>query len=148
MDNKGEHTVIGGRIAYNINEKTEIGLTVVSDEGNQTKQQMSGVDFQYKDTSLVLKMETALSSNQDLDITKKGDAYNIEAQYQKEWGHVKVYTKKVDPNFGLTSALPADSGIQKTGGDLQLKLTEEMTLKGEAVAQKDLKLVQNKLQLR
>lgn len=139
LDNKGEHTVIGGRIAYNINEKTEIGLTVVSDEGNQTKQQMSGVDFQYKDTSLVLKMETAISSNQDLDITKKGDAYNIEAQYQKEWGHVKVYTKKVDPNFGLTSALPADSGIQKTGGDLQLKLTEEMTLKGEAVAQKDLK---------
>ena len=35
----------------------------------------------------------------------------------------------MNPNFGLTSALPADSGIQKTGGDLQLKLTEEMTLK-------------------
>ena len=39
-------------------------------------------------------METALSSNQDLDITKKGDAYNIEAQYQKNGVMLKYIQRK------------------------------------------------------
>lgn len=140
LDTKGDHTVVGGRVAYNINEKTEIGITTVVDQGNQVKQQMSGVDLQYKDTNLVLKMETAISSNKDLDVTKDGQAYNVEAQYQKEWGHVKVYTKKVDPDFGLTAALPADTGIQKTGAEGLLKLKNDMSLKGELLTQKDLKV--------
>lgn len=139
LDSKGDHTVVGGRVAYNINEKTEIGITTVIDQGNQTKQQMSGVDLQYKDSNLVLKMETAISSNDDLNVSTKGQAYNVEAQYQKDWGHVKVYSKKVDPDFGLTASLPADTGIEKTGAEGLLKLREDTSLKGEVLTQKDLK---------
>ena len=138
LDSKGNHTVAGGRLAYNINEKTEIGLTTVIDQGNQSKQQMSGVDLKYKDSDLTIKVESAISSNQDVGVNKSAQAYNLEAQYQKDWGHIKAYTKKVDKDFGLTSSLPADVGIEKTGAEIQLNLKENMRLKGEIIDQKDL----------
>lgn len=138
LDSKGEHNVVGGRLAYNINEKTEVGLTTVIDQGVQTSQQMSGLDLKYKDSNLILKIETAISSNEDLGVIQNGKAYNVEAQYQKEWGHVKVYTKKVDKNFGLITSLPADTGIQKTGAELELKLSHDLKLKSEVLKQKDL----------
>lgn len=138
LDTKGDHTVAGGRIAYDINEKTEIGLTTVIDQGNQSRQQMSGIDLQYKDSNLIVKAETATSTQEDLNVNKKAQAYNVEGQYQKEWGHVKAYTKKVDKDFGLTANLPADIGIEKTGFESLIKLKEDTSLKSEAVSQKDL----------
>lgn len=138
LDNKGEHTVAGGRIGYNINKKIEIGLTTVIDEGNQTKQQMSGLDLQYKDSHFIVKMETAVSSNQDINTTYNGKSYNIESQYQEQWGHIKLYTKKVDKNFGLTASLPADTGVKKVGAEMQLNIKDDMKLKSEILSQKDL----------
>lgn len=138
LDTKGDHTVAGGRIAYDINEKTEIGFTTVIDQGNQSKQQMSGIDVQYKDANIIAKAETAISSQEDLNVNKKAQAYNLEGQYQQDWGHIKAYTKKVDKDFGLTASLPADTGIEKTGIEGLLKLKEDTSLKGEAVSQNDL----------
>lgn len=138
LDSKGDHTVAGGRVAYTVNEKTEIGITTVIDQGNQSKQQMSGVDVQYKDSHLIIKMETAISSNQDVGVNQNGQAYNLDAQYQQDWGHIKAYTKKVDKAFGLTASLPADTGIEKTGAEVQINFKDDMKLKGEIITQKDL----------
>lgn len=138
LDTKGDHTVAGGRVAYEINKKTEIGFTTVIDQGNQSEQQMSGIDIQYKDSNLIVKAEKAISTQEDLNVNKKGQAHNIELQYQKDWGHVKAYTKKVDNDFGLTASLPADTGIEKNGIEGLVKLKEDTSLLGEAVSQKDL----------
>lgn len=140
LDTKGDHTVAGGRIAYDINKKTEIGFTSIIDQGYQNKQYMSGIDVQYKDSNIVIKAETAISNQEDLNVNKKGQAYNVEIQYQQDWGHIKAYNKKVDNEFGLTASLPADTGIQKTGIEGIVKLKEDTVLKVEALSQKDLQV--------
>lgn len=139
LDSASDHTVMGGRIGYNINKNTEIGLSGVSDKGIQNNQEMVGVDLQYNDNNLNLKMELATSNRNEANTINKGQGYNIDAQYQKEWGSIRAYHKKVDANYGLSATLPNDIGIEKTGANLNYKISEKITFKGEFVSQKDLK---------
>ena len=127
-------------MAYNVAKNTEGGITVINENGNAFKNDMKGVDLQYDDGKLKLKLESAISSDAEIGINTKGSAYNIDAQYQNSVGNIHIYDKKVDSNFGVSSALPVDTGIEKHGADFTLKLDNQMQIKSDLIEQKDLRV--------
>lgn len=138
FDNSGEHTIIGARVAYKINENVEVGLTHVQDKGNSSKQDMSGLDVQVESEKLKIKSEVANSDQQSIDGDKSAKAYSMDAQYQDSWGNIHAFGKKVAPNFGMTDALPADLGLEKIGLEGQWKINDSLTWKSQAIHEKEI----------
>lgn len=137
-NNKNETLVTGARVAYKINDSTEIGITNVSEKNKINNANMTSVDISHESEHHKLKFETALSNKSVLNNETKGKAYNAEYQYQDNWGTVSVYSKKVEKDYGVISNISNDLGIDKQGIDTKIKVDNDTTLSVQALNQSDL----------
>ncbi|MCZ6618563.1 MAG: OmpA family protein [Gammaproteobacteria bacterium] len=132
--------IAGGRASLrNDRDTLEVGISHI-DEGQQgVEADLSGIDFRWRatDTTLV-KAEFARTNRTVAGVEQQADAYLVSVEHRGERSDVRAYVKKVEQNFGLGHQSAAESGVKDAGVDGRLRITEQITLEGEAAKQHNL----------
>lgn len=106
----------GGRVAGDISEAVELGLTHVNEGREGGEARISGADIGVKigDDTLV-RAEIASSDAQDVSGKSGGDAYGAEISHRGEQWNGKAYVRETDAGFGLGQTSGSESGTRKMG---------------------------------
>ena len=136
----GSASVVGGRVAYKPFQTVEVGVSGVKESGGASDSRMAGVDVRYasKDGALSGSVELANSSKIVDGGSVSGSGYYAQGQYRGQGVSGQLYAKKVTPGFGTSTALAADVGLEKVGGDVTAQISDGLALNGSLSSQKDL----------
>lgn len=140
LDTGTEALTYGGRVgAKLLDNKLKTGFTYihegqVSGEGNSY-----GLDTTYKiGTGTTLKAEVARTDTNFGGTTREGNAYLAELQHSSSKFQGKLYFREQDEGFGLGQQNGSETGTRKAGADAAYKLTEAVSLGGQAYRQYNL----------
>lgn len=130
--------VAGGRAAYKTdNEKLEVGISGLHIGRNQTKNDsLVAIDATYQvspDTKLHVEIA---QSKTEKSGHKSVAAEIIELEKQIANMEARIYYRKHDENFGIDSQA-SESGIEKTGAELTVKIDKKTKLNAEVSHQKN-----------
>lgn len=136
----------GGRIA--IKELAgvkglEIGVSAIAEDdssGSVGKSAMAGVDVRYTSDNGKISgsVEFAGSARSVNGASRDAQGVSAQAQYSGDKGTAKVYYKRVEPDFGLSTAVAAESAIEKFGLDGTHQVSEDVSLNGSVVSRRDM----------
>ena len=130
--------IAGGRISAG-SDTLEVGATYITDETRGAESELSGVDLRWQVNSKTLvKAEYARSDSTQGSTSVSGSASKIELEHNSEVADVRAYIREVDDDFGLGFQSASDSGVRRLGIEGKGKLSESLTLQGEAAWQQKL----------
>ena len=129
----------GGRVATKVSDKAVVGLTHIN-EGNVGREAtLTAADTQIKlGEKTTVRAEVATSQRNALVGPESGNASLIELKHDDGQLAARAYARQQDSGFGLGQQAAAGAGTKKMGGDLQLKLSDNLQIKGEAFTQENL----------
>ncbi|MBX9903562.1 MAG: DUF11 domain-containing protein [Burkholderiales bacterium] len=120
----------GGRAALRTSDgKQEIGLSAVHEGTIGARGDLSGVDatYQINDKTRV-RAELAQSRREARGSRVEGGAYLVEARRQDENVAATVYLRGQEGGFGLGQQAAAGAGTTKVGGDVSVKISQDLRL--------------------
>ncbi|MFQ5982968.1 MAG: hypothetical protein ACE5KS_06305, partial [Woeseiaceae bacterium] len=135
-----EDVIAGGRMSLKTsNDKLELGVTHINEGQQGAEADLSGVDFRWQasDTTLV-KAEYANSNRSVAGSDLQGGAYSVTVEHRGEKADVRAYVREVEENFGLGHQSAAESGVWKAGVDGRIRMSERISVEGEANQQQNL----------
>jgi uncharacterized repeat protein (TIGR01451 family) len=123
----------GGRVATKVGEKSEVGVTHLHEGtvGRAATLTAADTTVPFSDQTK-LHAEVAHSQRNGVDDTSSGSAYIVELTHTDKTQSGRAYLRKQDIGFGLGQQSSSATGTQKMGVDGQIKLSEEMQLRGTA----------------
>jgi uncharacterized repeat protein (TIGR01451 family) len=140
LDTGTEALTYGGRVGAKLLDNTlKSGFTYihegqVSGEGNSY-----GLDTTYTiGTGTTLKAEVARTDTNFGGTTREGNAYLAELQHSSPKLQGKLYFREQDEGFGLGQQNGSETGTRKAGADAAYKLTDAVSLGGQAYRQYNL----------
>ena len=130
----------GGRLATDLMDgKIVAGLSVVRDEQNLVTTDLGGADVRVRlspDTEL--RVEGSVSESQTAATDLNGGAYLAEIEHHdRRWDGI-VWVRRLGEQFGVNQQNAAETGTYKAGGRGRVRLTEKLSLEGEAWHQENL----------
>ena len=130
----------GGRVGTKLlDNKLKAGFTYihegqVSGDGNSY-----GLDANYKIAAgTTLKGEVARTDTNFGGTTREGNAYLAELEHHSQKIETKLYFRELGEGFGLGQQNGSETGTRKFGLDAAYKLTDNITLGGQAYRQYNL----------
>lgn len=131
-----EKLTAGGRAAYKVTDKLEVGATHVHEGGITRNGDLSAADATLKlSDKLQIKAEMATSSANNAGTKSDGSAWKIESQYETETLTNRVYIRDEGTGFGLGQQSISENGTRKFGTDVLLRLSKDLNLQGQAFQQ-------------
>ncbi|MCH9671389.1 MAG: hypothetical protein K0U93_08075, partial [Gammaproteobacteria bacterium] len=126
--------VAGGRLAVKIrNDQIEAGATAIRQDSASGDTTLLGTDLTFRiDNQTVLRVEHARTSGKNANGDADGEATIVELRRQSEKSDASLYYRRIDESFGLNQQRNTERGVEKLGADLRYKLSERLTLSGEA----------------
>ncbi len=130
--------VAGGRVSAG-SENFEVGATYVTDETQGAEGELSGVDLRWQvNASTLVKAEYATTDTVQGGTSRSGSASKIEVEHNSERADIRAYIREVDDDFGLGFQSASDGGVRRLGIEGKGKISESLTLQGEAAWQQQL----------
>ncbi len=140
FDSQDTQTTYGGRAKMAMNESLTVGVSHINEGQTGGKGTLDGIDLMYQITKQTkLNVEVARSQSQNtLQADTKGRGYVAELEHQTEHSHSKVYLREQEEGFGLGQTNASENNLQKIGAETRLKVTDNLTVKGQAYQQEEL----------
>ena len=128
----------GGRVAMKLGEKSEVGVTHIT-EGNVGREAVltSGDMTLQMTDSLKFRGEIASSERTTSLGKESGYAYLAELSHQDGKLDARAYARAQDPGFGLGQQAGAAGGTRKFGADVRLKMSDTLQIQAEAYHQEN-----------
>ena len=129
----------GGRIAMkSFDGKLETGVSILHEGRNKTRDDnLIAADLTYNITpDTKLHAEIAQSKTEAGSFDKK-TAYIVELEKEIEKMEARLYIKKRDENFGISSQA-SESGTEKAGAELNYRINEKTRIRSEISHQNNL----------
>jgi len=122
----------GGRVAIKtLNKRLEVGLSALHAGRNKAKDdRLVATDATYSITPDTKIHAEIASSSTEASNHKSKQAYIIELEKQIDNMEARLYIKKHDENFGISSQASEDS-IRKAGAEVRYKLNEKTNINAE-----------------
>ncbi|NOT15180.1 MAG: DUF11 domain-containing protein [Methylotenera sp.] len=135
-DNQDEKVTAGGRVAVKPTDKSEIGLTLVHEGNVGAKGNLQGIDASVQITEKTKLIAEIANSNRDTNsLEANGQAWKVEALHNDEKLDARAYVRQQDEGFGLGQQAGGEVGTRKVGADARYKLSDNMSLQGQAYQQ-------------
>ncbi len=133
FDEQDRSHTYGGRIAYQISNKTKVTLSGVSEGRVGGESILAGVEVDHHFTQdTKLHIEAAHTSSQDNTTDKNGDAYLVELEHRGNKLDAKLYAQQADQTFGIGQTSTAQLGTRQLGAQAKLKVSSQVTLSTKA----------------
>ena len=130
--------IAGGRISAG-SDTLEVGATYITDETRGAESELSGVDLRWQvNPKTLVRAEYASTDSVQGGTSRSGTASKIEIEHNSEVADVRAYIREVEDDFGLGFQSASDSGVRRLGIEGKGKLSESLTLQGEAAWQQKL----------
>lgn len=128
----------GGRVAMKLGDKSEVGVTHIS-EGNVGREAVltSGDMTLQMTDSIKFRGEIASSERTATAGKESGYAYLAELSHQDGKLDARAYARAQDPGFGLGQQAGAAGGTRKFGADVRLKMSDSLQIQAEAYHQEN-----------
>lgn len=135
-DSQDEKVTAGGRVAVKPTDKTEVGLTLVHEGNVGAKGNLQGIDASVQITEKTKLIAEIANSNRDTNsLEANGQAWKVEALHNDEKLDARAYVRQQDEGFGLGQQAGGEVGTRKVGADARYKLSDTMSLQGQAYQQ-------------
>jgi len=124
----------GGRGAVKLlDQKVEVGASLVHEENGTAEGDLYGADVTVKLTpQTTLRAEVATTDVEEIDDSRKGDAYLAEVEHRGETLDGRVWFRQQDPKFGLGQQNGGESGTRTYGAEGAYRFNPQWSLAGEA----------------
>ena len=132
---RDERITAGGRVAVRTSDgKGEVGVSAVHEGTRGARGDLAGVDATYHiDDKTRVRAEVAESKREFAGTNVSGNAYLVEVRRQDANVAATAYVRGQEGGFGLGQQAAAQAGTTKVGGDVSVKLTEELRLNAQAM---------------
>ena len=129
----------GGRVgAKLLDDNLKTGVSYIREGQVTGAGNLYGLDASYKIGTTTLKGEVAHSDTNFGGSTREGNAYLAELQHQGPKLQGKLYYREQETGFGLGQLNGSETGTRKGGLDALYKLTDKVSLGGQAYRQYNL----------
>lgn len=130
---------VGGRVAYRPTDKSEVGVTAISEGTNRRETELVGADFNYQfDEATEIRAEYATTKSKIDKLEVDGSAYQIEVVRRDAKLDTKAYIREQEGAFGLGQQNDSESGTRKFGVDAIYQVTEEIEANAQAYRETNL----------
>ncbi len=135
-----ERQIAGGRVALKTTDnRLEVGASYISEEQQNGTGELQGVDVRWRlGDSTTARAEYADSTSKDQLADRRGHAYRLELEHRTGRLDLEAYHARVDENFGLGQQSVSEIGLEKTGVNGRLNITDNTHLEAEFVIQENL----------
>ena len=135
-----EELIAGGRISTkSTDDAVEVGVTHVNDRTAGAESDLTGVDVRWQiNAQTLLKAEIAQSNAVVAGVEQDGAAHSIEIEHNSENVDVRAYMREVENGFGLGYQSAADKGFRRLAVEARGRISERLTVDGEAGWQQNL----------
>lgn len=140
LDGGTESLTYGGRIGTKLlDQKLKAGVTYIHEGQVSGSGNSYGLDATYKlGAGTTLKAEVARTDTNFGGATREGNAYLAELGHNSASLISKLYFREQDSGFGLGQQNGSETGTRKFGVDAAYKLTDQLSLSGQAYRQYNL----------
>ncbi|GFE57586.1 OmpA family protein [Geobacter sp. AOG1] len=140
LNTGAESYTYGGRAGVKLfDQKLKAGFTYIHEGEVSGKGNSYGLDTTVKlGASTTLKGEMARTETSYGGPSRDGNAYLAELAHRSPLLDARVYFRELEPGFGLGQQQASESGTRKAGVDAAYKLTDRITLGGQAYRQENL----------
>ena len=130
----------GGRAAVHTADRNlELGATYISEGQLNGTGELVGSDVRWQVTDATeLRAEYADSTSNDLAAERRGHAYRVAVEHRADRLDVELYHSRVDTDFGFGQQSVSEIGLEKTGVDGRLEITDDIYFESELVHQENL----------
>ncbi len=128
-DSQDRRLVWGSRGVVNLNERTSLGISHISEGqvGKETSITGADVSIQF-DKKTRARLEIAQSTT----LGETDRAYLAEIEHQGDNYQAKIYTRSQGNNFGLNQTSGASNGRRRTGVEGNISITDQLNIRGLA----------------
>ncbi|MDH5535593.1 MAG: hypothetical protein OEZ08_08510, partial [Betaproteobacteria bacterium] len=125
-----ERVTGGGRVALRTADgKREVGLSAVHEGARGARGDLTGADATFElDDKTRLRAEYAQSRREVAGANIAGDAYLVEVRRQDADVAASAYLRGQEAGFGLGQQGAAQSGTAKIGGDVSVKVNQDVRI--------------------
>lgn len=136
---EGDELNVGGRAAYRPTDRSEVGVTVISEGTNRRETELVGADFNYQfDDATEIRAEYATTKSKIDKLEVDGSAYQVEVVRRDAKLDTKAYIREQEGAFGLGQQNDSESGTRKFGVDAIYQVTDEIEANAQAYRETDL----------
>ena len=126
-------------MAYRPTDKSEVGVTAISEGTNRRETELVGADFNYQfDEATEIRAEYATTKSKIDKLEVDGSAYQIEVVRRDAKLDTKAYIREQEGAFGLGQQNDSESGTRKFGVDATYQVTEEIEANAQAYRETNL----------
>lgn len=135
-----ENKNMGGRIsAKTTGNKFEVGATVVREAEQNGRGELNGADVRLElGAATTVRAEYVDSTSQSEPVEQRGHAYRVGLEHRTGKLDLEMYHAKVDNDFGLGQQSVSEIGVEKTGVNGRLNVTDSTFIEAEVVTQENL----------
>lgn len=135
-----ESYTYGGRAGVKLlDQKLKAGFTYIHEGEVSGRGNSYGLDTAIKiGASTTLKGEMARTETSYGGLSRDGSAYLAELAHRSPLFDARVYFRELETGFGLGQQQASESGTRKLGVEAAYKLTDRITLGGQAYRQENL----------
>lgn len=140
MASGNDDVVAGGRGSVRFADDTvEIGVTYIDDASQGAEADLAGIDLRWQiNDQTLFKAEVADTDATIGGLDRDGSAHSIELEHSSENVDVRAFIREVDNGFGLGYQSAADEGVRRVGLDGRARVTDRISIEGEAGWQQNL----------
>ena len=128
----------GGRLAAKVGEKTEVGLTHISEgiSGREATLTAADTTVQLGEKS---KLHAEVAQSQRISATgpQSGNASLVELSHDDGKVAARAYARQQDAGFGLGQQPASEAGTRKIGADVKVQVTDQFNVKAETYTQEN-----------
>jgi len=135
-----EDLVAGGRLSVSSpGDALEIGVTHINDDTGGAEADLTGADLRWQvNEQTLVTAEYAQSNATIAGVKQDGIAHAIELEHNGENIDVRAYMREVGNDFGLGYQSAADKGFRRLAVEARGRVSERLTVEGEAGWQQNL----------
>jgi uncharacterized repeat protein (TIGR01451 family) len=129
----------GGRAAAKVAPNAEVGVTRLHEGTPGRDGNLTAADTTVQvNPATKVRAEVATSRSNTATGEQSGQAYLVEATHDDGQTSARAYAREQEPGFGLGQQTAAAVGQRKVGADARQKITDKLSVGGEAYRQEDL----------
>ncbi|MEM1261884.1 MAG: OmpA family protein [Pseudomonadota bacterium] len=130
----------GGRVALRTSDASlEVGATVIREAQQNGDGDLLAADLTWQATpATTVRAEYADSTSNDTPSERRGHGYRVEVEHRTGRADIEAYHARVEPEFGLGQQNVSEIGLEKSGINGRVRVSESVQVLAEVVRQENL----------
>ncbi|MEM8982261.1 MAG: OmpA family protein, partial [Pseudomonadota bacterium] len=130
----------GGRIALRSSDASiELGATVIREAQQNGDGDLLAADLTWQVApATTVRAEYADTISNDTPTERRGHGYRVEVEHRTGRADIEAYHARVEPEFGLGQQNVSEIGLEKSGVNGRVRLSDNVQLLAELVRQENL----------